>query len=818
MRTEERFRTLFRSSPDSYVVRKSCGKADPISDKVEAKYVTVRRVLSDAAIAAHLAGETCLVLKPDLRDGTCVWGALDHDIYKDPEKLARIAERVHLLKLQLHLFPSKSGGLHSFKFFQDPQTTNAVRAELHEFANLLGDPKAEVFPKVVSKGKLPYGIAMPFYGDAEGFKQFNPVPQPLSSNSGQPLPPDINEPIASYGLQLRANANFADLIASKLNIQIRQVDGGTSYDYHGIVGKGGQPQPCLIQGTVHESQSGNPRQARFLVKDGHIIHQCFDSDCQSVNVSKTKHALKVLDLEDVLSRPLITVAAGEYPKAMDDAEQVLLPSAERLGIFQRAGELVRVIRLANQLDSLGLIRPQGTLMLEPMNILTMLKTFERLMDFQSLRRDPQGPPIKTRINCPNRIAATYLVSKGEWLLPVLVGSIAAPVMRVDGTVLQQPGFDRLTGLFLNSEETWPAMNEKPTVDDAREALATLKAPFAEFPFLSAADRSVVLAAILTALQRRLLGPCPLFAFSAPTQRSGKTLLAEAVAIIATGREAPGTEMSPDKEELRKSLFATLREGQQVINLDNIEHAVKSPTLAKIITGSEHEDRVLGESKTLKLPTNCCWTCTGNNLTFRGDMTVRVLRCRIDAKLERPEKREFSINDLKTHLKENRIKLVVAALTLLRAFKFAGEPKQKVDAWGGFEGWSKAIREPLIWTGEADPCDTRAAAIEEDPEAESIYELLAALREHFGDRSFELKEVEENSNKQGQHGNSRFPILRAALANVAGEGRNFDRRKLGWWMRNSRDRIVNGLQLVRANSAETHPARWRVNLVQLKLKN
>jgi hypothetical protein len=120
-------------------------------------------------------------------------------------------------------------------------------------------------------------------------------------------------------------------------------------------------------------------------------------------------------------------------------------------------------------------------------------------------------------------------------------------------------------------------------------------------------------------------------------------------------------------------------------------------------------------------------------------------------------------------------------------------------------------------GEADPCETRAAAIEEDPETESVYELLAALREHFGDRAFESREVEDDSARHGQHG-SRFPNLQAALANVAGEGRNFDRRKLAWWMRNSRDRIVNGLQLVRANGAETHPARWRVNLLQLKLKS
>jgi hypothetical protein len=71
----------------------------------------------------------------------------------------------------------------------------------------------------------------------------------------------------------------------------------------------------------------------------------------------------------------------------------------------------------------------------------------------------------------------------------------------------------------------------------------------------------VIAWILTALQRRLLGPCPLFGFSAPVPRTGKSLLSEAIAIIATGKPAPASAVSNDFEELRKSFTAALKEGQ-----------------------------------------------------------------------------------------------------------------------------------------------------------------------------------------------------------------------------------------------------------------
>jgi putative DNA primase/helicase len=52
--------------------------------------------------------------------------------------------------------------------------------------------------------------------------------------------------------------------------------------------------------------------------------------------------------------------------------------------------------------------------------------------------------------------------------------------------------------------------------------------------------------------------------------------------------------------------------------------------------------------------------------------------------------------------------LAAALTVLRAWHVANEagrlPTQK-HAMGSFEKWSYRIREPLIWLGRADPCET-----------------------------------------------------------------------------------------------------------------
>ena len=64
--------------------------------------------------------------------------------------------------------------------------------------------------------------------------------------------------------------------------------------------------------------------------------------------------------------------------------------------------------------------------------------------------------------------------------------------------------------------------------------------------------------------------------------------------------------------------------------------------------------------------NLLWTATGNNLAFRGDLAVRALLCRLDAKVEQPE-RHFRIDDLKAYIIEHRRELVTTALTILRAY-------------------------------------------------------------------------------------------------------------------------------------------------------
>jgi hypothetical protein len=509
------------------------------------------------------------------------------------------------------------------------------------------------------------------------------------------------------------------------------------------------------------------------------------------------------------TRPEIILVPGRLPKIVDEAEDVLLKNAELLKLFQRPTEIVRIISLsqreverAEKRDQVK--RTQGAIVLHPVRAVALTEILDRLIAWQKYKKNSEVTPA----DCPGKIASSYLSRFGLWRLPYLAGVIEAPSLRPDGSILSNPGYDPATALFLSCDEEWPTIPENPDRQEAKDAADKFLAPFGQFPFTTEEDRSVFLAANLTALQRRTLESAPLFGFTAPTQRTGKSMLAESIGRIVTGRKPAAMSVARDDAELRKSITSVLRESHLITNLDNITHPLDSPDLAKAITQSEYRDRLLGVNETVTLPTNMLWTATGSNLTFKGDLPSRVLLCNIDAQVERPEERVFKIPNLQAYLLEHRKELITNLLTILRAYDRVGRPKQDVKPWGGFDQWSREIREPIVWLGLADPCRTRERVIAHDPERELNADVLRQWFETFSDSAKLIREVVEEAQKPDRR------VLKQVLLAIAAERENskeIDRRRFGRWCSSIESRIIEGLRLNRGREIK-HAREWQVSLV------
>lgn len=501
-----------------------------------------------------------------------------------------------------------------------------------------------------------------------------------------------------------------------------------------------------------------------------------------------------------LLRPTIVIQDGLQPWIINATETILIEKSSKLQLFKRGVEMVRVVILTDEDKRDDVLkRPTGTVQLMPVSMPYLKNTLNQLINFQKILKTGKAKDI----NCPDDLVQIYLSGAGEWRLSELTGFIEAPIMRRDGSILSTTGYDTSTGLFLVDGQ-WPVIPDSPTREDALKALAVLSWPFSQFPFIDGANKSVLIAAILTAIQRRLLQFAPLFGFSAPQPRSGKSLLAESIAIIAQGRKSAAMAVATDGNEFRKAIAAALHEGQAIVNLDNLEYPLGSPDLCRALTQEIYSDRQLGVTHNLLLPTNMLWTATGNNLTFKGDLSSRTLLCQIDAETARPEERTFRI-DLTAYLLANRMQLLGAALTMLKAYQKAGRSRQDVKPWGGFDDWSRTIRELLVWLGCDDPCETREQIIVDDPDRELDVAVLSALNDAFNDKKDGVL-VSEIINEAATN-----EVLKVQLLMVAAQrtdSKSIDPRRLGNWCRKVEGRFYDDLRLVRGKTQQ-RATMWRI---------
>lgn len=159
-----RFMALFSGLSRSfgqYVVPPGT-KADA-RGKIEGQAETwSKRPLSVKEWEAHLSGERGLGIVPIRDDDTCLFGAIDIDIY--PVDYREIYEACRKHDIPLILCRSKSGGLHGYIFFSGPVPAKLLRERMRIWAELIGHIGCEVFPKQDHMNDLACGnwINMPY--------------------------------------------------------------------------------------------------------------------------------------------------------------------------------------------------------------------------------------------------------------------------------------------------------------------------------------------------------------------------------------------------------------------------------------------------------------------------------------------------------------------------------------------------------------------------------------------------------------------------------------------------------------------------------
>ncbi|HXQ51575.1 MAG TPA: hypothetical protein VN802_10820 [Stellaceae bacterium] len=502
------------------------------------------------------------------------------------------------------------------------------------------------------------------------------------------------------------------------------------------------------------------------------------------------------------SRPVICVRGGDLEQVVDAAETALIE--HDAPIYQRGQSLVLPGRVVVEVHDGA---PTEAFLLVNVTEPTVIETLTSAAKFQKWNERKKG--WKTA-DCPPMVAKALLARVGRWRAKPLLGTTDIPLLRRDGTLHTEPGYDAQTGMFCHpGGYVLPPIPDKPTKADAGVALKVFDDLIGEFPFVADADKAVAIAAFLTGLIRRTLPTAPLFLFGAPAPGSGKGLLCDTISIVTCGRAVGTKTFNPNSVEMEKVLASALLAGHEVLHIDNVSAALTGDLFASLLTQEHMSIRILGQTKEVSLPTNALILANGNNAHAAADLTRRVVQCYIDPKCETPNTRHFEF-DPKDRAKENRGKFIAAGLTIVRAYIAAGEPEVGGENFGSYVTWCKRVRDPLIWLGLPDIQKTSPAGTAADPARERNLAVLKGWHDAVGiGCEVTTKKILEMAAQAAQHGK---PEFKDALAEVApppfNSGQIADAQKLGYWLRDNQNAVVGGYHVVKAGISAGSP-RWRL---------
>lgn len=310
-----------------------------------------------------------------------------------------------------------------------------------------------------------------------------------------------------------------------------------------------------------------------------------------------------------------------------------------------------------------------------------------------------GPPAPVEVPSPILEA---LGDMGKPTAPQVSGLVTHPVVLQTGRILSAPGFDTTSGLLLWQTKVKDCRPYSLT--EARAALDRIREDFlVGFEFESPLDEAIALAALFTAVERRAMDQAPAYLITASTQGTGKTTLARRIHLYLTGRDMPTVTYPKTAEEADKLLFTLLLAGPAMVCFDNVQDGFtfRSATLNQILTAPYFEQRLLGENKSARVPTDVFFTVTGNKVELGRDELTRFLEVKLTSKEERPDTRAFHVSDVVGHAlgaRDDVLRDVVGIVAGYRAAKVQATRASRFDAWDAL------VRQPLMWAGAADAAE------------------------------------------------------------------------------------------------------------------
>jgi len=402
-----------------------------------------------------------------------------------------------------------------------------------------------------------------------------------------------------------------------------------------------------------------------------------------------------------------------------------------------------------------------------------------------------------------------LITNPPLEIPPVDTIILTPTFDQNNNLISQTGYNKQSRCFLPKSKVllFSNFNPNPSETHVLEALNLLENElFCDFPFATPSDYANTLATLLEQfIKFQIEGTRPLRAIEAATPGTGKGLLVRVIGLVCFGREIEATTIPEDRAEWGKLITSLLMEMPEAIFFDNIGKTLQSPDLDAVLTTNIWKRRLLHSNKNIECHNRALWLATGNNITYGGDLLRRVVPIRLVAKQEDPSRRhisEFKHPNLTKWVIQHRVELVLNCLTIVQYWINQGKP-QSPYMLGSFESWSSNLGGLLSCIGVNGFLDNlKTTHTTSDPYKQQWSDFVNVWQQKFDTNPVKVSELLELCEIY-----EIFAFSKDDSLTLKGK-----QTKLGSMLRNYRDRIFNGYQIIHNSHQENHLSR---NTYQLK---
>ena len=223
-----------------------------------------------------------------------------------------------------------------------------------------------------------------------------------------------------------------------------------------------------------------------------------------------------------------------------------------------------------------------------------------------------------------------------------------------------------------------------------------------FPFETKADRANCFAAAIMPILSVRMPVTPLALFGKPVPRTGATLLAEVIGMVANGFLPTKMQLSKDTDETAKELAAGLQNNSGILLWDNLAGEIDNPIWAQYLTGASFGKRKLRHDDLHYQLSRAGVVdfATANNLSLSAELVKRSFSIRLNARMAEPDTRaNFKHPNLIQYAREQRPYLLSALCSIVQAWINAGMPVHNgPNVMGGFESWRIMTASILHYAG------------------------------------------------------------------------------------------------------------------------